>query len=188
MPGMRRALALLLVVLAASCGGGAKAPPAVTAAPVPSDTSAGSGFFPSERVTVRFGGRAEAVRAEVAVTAAQLARGLMYRKALGEDEGMLFLQQILTSDGFYMKNTLIPLSIAYMRRTANRTYQVMAILDMEPCPAETVKCPTYPPGTYYDTALEMNKGWFERNDVRPGATAEVDGPIPNPFDIPSPTP
>ena len=185
---MRRAVALFaIVVLGTSCGGGSKAPPAVTAATVPSDTSAGSGFFPSERVTVRFGQGAE-VRAEVAVTAPQLARGLMYREKLGTDDGMLFLQQILSSDGFYMKNTLIPLSIAYMRRAADRTYQVMAILDMEPCPAATVKCPTYPPGTYYDAALEVNKGWFERNGVEPGATAEVDGPIPNPFDSASPTP
>ena len=43
-------------------------------------------------------------------------------------------------------------------------------------------CPTYPPGTPYDAALEMNKGWFERHDVEPGATAESKG-RPNPVDL-----
>jgi uncharacterized protein len=183
----RRLSALLLFALAASCGG--DDPPAASAPPasVPADPGPTSGFFPSERVTVRFGDGAE-VRAEVAVTAPQLARGLMYRERLGTDEGMLFLQQILDSDGFYMKNTLIPLSIAYMRRTANRTFQVLSILDMQPCPPETAKCPDYPPGTYYDAALEVNEGWFDRNGVKPGAVAEVEGPIPNPFDLATPTP
>ncbi len=183
---MRRAATLLLVLVAVACGGDTGGVSATPALP----TAVGSPVavtFPSERVTVRFDDAAE-VRAEVAVTAPQLARGLMFREELGTDDGMLFLLQILDADGFYMKNTLIPLSIAYMRRTADRTYQVVSILDMEPCPAETVKCPAYPPGVYYDATLEVNRGWFKRNSVEVGAVAQVDGPIPNPFDLASPTP
>jgi uncharacterized membrane protein (UPF0127 family) len=184
---MRRVALLLLCGYAASCAG-ARAPAANPSPALPSAVGSPAPVtFPSERVTVRFGEGAE-VRAEVAVTAPQLARGLMYREKLGTDDGMLFLLQTLDADGFYMKNTLIPLSIAYMRRTANRTYQVLAILDMEPCPPATVKCPTYPPGTYYDATVEVNKGWFARNGVKPGAVADVTGPIPNPFDHPTPTP
>lgn len=185
---MRRAAGALALLVAVSCSAGTGEPsaPPVRTGEVAASADPASRFFPSERVQVRFDEGAE-VRAEVAVTIAQLARGLMHREELGADDGMLFLFQKLHTDGFYMKNTLIPLSIAFMRRTTNRTYRVVAIRDMQPCPAETVTCPTYPSDAPYDAALEVNLGWFERNAVGVGATASVDGPIPNPFDQAFPT-
>jgi len=164
---------LVAAMLTTACGAGSRG----------GGASSSPGPFPRERVTVSFGRGAE-VRAEVAVTEAQAERGLMFRKHLGADDGMLFLFQNLGTGGFYMKNTLIPLSIAYMRRTANRTYRVVAVLDMDPCPKDTVQCPTYPPGQYYDATVEVNQGWFARRHVQVGRTAHVTGPIPNPFDQP----
>lgn len=178
--GTARLTAVLLVLgVLVGCGNGD--PTAATPSVRPEPT--GTVTFPDERVTVRFDETA-VVRAEVAVTVAQLSRGLMFREELGSDEGMLFLLPGLRSDGFYMKDTLIPLSIAYMRRTSNRRYQVVAILDMEPCPAATAVCPDYPPGALYDAALEVNKGWFEREGVTADDTATIEGPIPSPFDQP----
>ena len=63
--------------------------------------------------------------------------------------------------GFWMKNTLIPLSIAFY----NATGTIVDILDMEPCPEEQSaqnNCPTYTPDAPYWGALEVNKGSFDR--------------------------
>jgi uncharacterized membrane protein (UPF0127 family) len=168
-----------LAVLAACSGrsGGPASADRPTRAPAATATPT----FPRDRVTVRFDGGA-AVRAEVAVTREQQLRGLMYREELGEDDGMLFLFPHAQTDGFWMKNTLIPLSIAYLRRTADRAYDVVAILDMEPCPPDAATCPSYPPGRSYEAALEVNAGWFERAGVEVGSGARVEGEI----QLPSP--
>ena len=170
---MKRASALALialVVLASSCGEQTPAPPTATPSP--------------DGVVVRFDGSREAeIRAELAVTAEEMQRGLMFREDIAPNAGMLFLYQLPDSDGFYMKNTLIPLSIAYMRSAGGRRYRVVAIRDMEPCPRSVEDCPTYPPGAYYDAALEVNQGWFADAGVKVGTIATVHGDLPNPFDL-----
>ena len=88
------------------------------------------------------------VKAEIADDTEERRTGLMNRKTLADDAGMLFVFQTMTNTGFWMKNTLIPLSIAYMRATSDDSYEVLAILDMEPC--KVAKCPLYPPGVTYD--------------------------------------
>jgi hypothetical protein len=116
------------------------------------------------------------VASEIADESGEWGRGLMHREHLAPDAGMIFLFPVPRpgTSGFYMKNTLIPLSIAYMRRTGASRFEVVAILDMEPCPAETITCPTYPPGEGYDAALEVNQGWFEEAGVAVGAEAAVE--------------
>src|SRR5207247_805641 len=71
---------------------------------------------PPGGVVVRFG--SHAVSAELAVTEPQRERGLMFRRHVGSGAGMLFLMAHSERTGFWMKNTLVPLSIAYMRREA----------------------------------------------------------------------
>jgi uncharacterized membrane protein (UPF0127 family) len=61
-----------------------------------------------------------------------------------------------------MKNTLIPLSIAFLDADG----RILRILDMEPCEADP--CPLYPPGVAYTSALEVNQGAFERWGVEVG--------------------
>jgi uncharacterized membrane protein (UPF0127 family) len=110
------------------------------------------------------------VTAEVANSYDERTLGLMNRPKLGADAGMLFVWDGKVNGGFWMKNTLIPLSIAYMERDGT-TLEVLKILDMEPCTTPT--CPTYPPGLQYDAALEVNQGWFADHGVDEGDTARL---------------
>jgi uncharacterized membrane protein (UPF0127 family) len=77
-----------------------------------------------------------------------------------------------------MKDTLIPLSFAFLEERDEDRYRVLEILDMEPCVEDP--CPLYDPGIAYDAALEVNQGWFERARVGPGAEARIEGTIPSP--------
>ncbi len=154
---------------AASCGGGPVPPSSPAPGPIGSPQSI------EKRVVVGFSDHL--VTSEVADEPAEQAIGLMNRTSLDQDAGMLFLFERRQSHGFYMKNTLIPLSIAYMRGVGRGRYEVVAILDMTPCPPQTVTCPTYPPGAAYDSALEVNRGWFSDNDVNVGDIATIDSSL-----------
>lgn len=119
--------------------------------------------FPKGVLHVAQGERRYLLEVEVADTPLRRARGLMFRKRLGEDEGMVFLFPAPTTDGFWMKNTLIPLSIAFFDQDGT----ILRVLDMEPCRADP--CPVYRPGVVYQGALEVNRGWFARRGLTPGA-------------------
>jgi hypothetical protein len=125
----------------------------------------------AERVTVRFA--EAAIEAELADEPDEWSTGLMFRTEMDADAGMLFDFDSAHSGGFWMKNTLIPLSIAFMSRQGPDAYRVEAILDMEPCREDP--CPVYDPGVAYDAALEVNAGWFAEAGVAVGDTAAVDG-------------
>ncbi|HVL81267.1 MAG TPA: DUF192 domain-containing protein [Actinomycetota bacterium] len=156
--------ALLVLALVASGCASEGAPPSASCEP-----EAGS-------VAVAFDGDA-CVLAEVVADTPSRQRGLMHREELGADAGMLFLFPETRGGGFWMKNTLIPLSIAFMSREGDRL-EVLAILDMEPCKEDP--CPTYDAGVQYDAALEVNVGWFGRAGVREGSVAEIRGSLPDP--------
>ena len=107
------------------------------------------------------------VAVEIADTPQERARGLMGRKSLPEDAGMIFVYPGPTEGAYWMKNTLIPLSIAFYDGTG----EILRILDMEPCRREP--CPLYDPGVQYAGALEVNQGAFERMGVREGDRLEL---------------
>lgn len=89
--------------------------------------------------------------------------GLMNRKSMAEDNGMLFIFDRDQKLSFWMKNTYIPLSIAYISSDG----KIMEIYDMKPeslRPVESVNFVRY--------ALEVNQGWFERNGIKPGEKVE----------------
>jgi len=96
---------------------------------------------------------------EAAKTPEERAKGLMGRKQLGQDEGMLFIFEKEDYNGFWMKNTLIPLSIAFMDREG----RIVKITDMKPLTLESHDPPK--PILY---ALEMKKGWFSANGIKVG--------------------
>jgi uncharacterized membrane protein (UPF0127 family) len=102
------------------------------------------------------------IRVEVADSPEERARGLMFREDLPPDAGMVFLAEDATSGGFWMKNTRIPLSIAFW----DRQQRILAILDMEPCREDP--CPVYYPGVSWIAALEVNQGFFDRRGVEVG--------------------
>lgn len=119
-----------------------------------------------------------AVEAEVASTAEARRTGLMHRRSVAPDAGMLFLFPRSTTSGFWMKDTLIPLSIAFIGGGPPGRYEVLEVLDMEPCAADP--CPSYSPGVAYDLALETNQGWFSRHGVGRGTRLTIEGRLPEP--------
>lgn len=99
--------------------------------------------------------------AEVVATVEQRATGLMNRFSLKPDHGMLFVFGRPAPQGFWMKNTYIPLSIAFIDADG----RIVNIEDMRPQTEETHW--SKGPALY---ALEMKKGWFAERGIGPGAT------------------
>jgi uncharacterized membrane protein (UPF0127 family) len=99
------------------------------------------------------------VHAEIADTQAERTKGLMNRKSMPENNGMLFVFPQDRKVSFWMKDTEIPLSIAFISSAGIITQ----IEDMQTESLDTVK--SFRSIRY---ALEVNQGWFERNNVRVG--------------------
>lgn len=102
------------------------------------------------------------VFAEVVSQREDRALGLMYRRSLAPDSGMLFVFDADESQRFWMKNTLIPLSIAYITRDS----LITDILEMAPLDTTT----PYVSSKQVRYALEMNSGWFQTRGIKPGDT------------------
>jgi hypothetical protein len=106
------------------------------------------------------------VRVEIADEPDEQATGLMNRTALGEDRGMLFVFPSEEDRSFWMKDTLIPLSIAYMDSEGRIVdIQVMKALDDDP--------PHYVSAEPARYALEVNKGFFDERGVEVGDKADL---------------
>ena len=114
------------------------------------------------------GGERVEVRAEIADDLVEQARGLMYRTALAEDRGMLFVYDDEQERSFYMKNTLIPLSIAFMDSEG----RIVDIQDMKPLDDDP---PHYVSAEPAQFALEVNKDFFEDRGVEVGDRAKLPG-------------
>ncbi|AVR00288.1 hypothetical protein OBCHQ24_15160 [Oceanobacillus iheyensis] len=99
---------------------------------------------------------------QVADTQGKIEKGLMLVEKLPENEGMLFVFPRKIYGGFWMKDTLIPLSIAFVDSDG----KILKILDMEPCKGN--ECPIYDPKLSYRYAIEVNIGWFEKNQIKEG--------------------
>lgn len=102
-----------------------------------------------------------AVTAEIADTPQASENGLMFRDALPEDRGMLFIFEQPKKASFWMRNTKIPLSIAYID-SAGRILEIKSMNPMD----ETV-VPSSSDEVAY--ALEVNQGWFGRHGISSGA-------------------
>ena len=96
---------------------------------------------------------------ELALNEDQRERGLMFRKHLGRDEGMVFVFDEPAYQSMWMKNTLIPLSVAFLDGEG----RILNIVDMQPQTLDTHT--SAGPARY---AIEANAGWFERNKVKAG--------------------
>ncbi|HVM21360.1 MAG TPA: DUF192 domain-containing protein [Egibacteraceae bacterium] len=101
-------------------------------------------------------------------------RGLMHRESLPPMTGMVFRMPEERAGGFWMKNTLIPLSIAFFDADG----RVLAVRDMAPCEREP--CPTYDPGAGYHGALEVNQGAFDEIGLEPGWHVDLPVGLPPP--------
>lgn len=111
--------------------------------------------FPTHTIAVD----GQTVLVELAVNTKDRAQGLMHRPSLPADEGMLFVYPDEKPRSFWMKDTKIPLSIAF----ADSKGRIVKIADMHPLVTASTK--SLYPAKY---ALEMNQGWFAAHDVVEG--------------------
>ncbi|MFP3948056.1 MAG: DUF192 domain-containing protein [Longimicrobiales bacterium] len=106
----------------------------------------------------------DTVVAEVADSPSEHQEGLMHRQELPEGTGMLFVFQNESTRSFWMRNTLVPLDIAFL----NQGMQVVDIQQMEP---ETEEYHTSSAPAMF--ALEVPQGWFEAHGIQAGDQAEI---------------
>ena len=100
------------------------------------------------------------IRAEVADSMGTRMEGLMHRKSMPQGSGMVFVFEETAPHCMWMKNTLIPLSVAFIDEAG----AIINIADMQPH-SEQSHCAARP-ARY---ALEMNQGWFAQRGIKPGA-------------------
>ena len=121
-------------------------------------------------LVIEQGIRRVTVQAEIAETPRQREIGLMHRESLPEDAGMLFIYPEASKLSFWMKNTRVPLSIAFISDQG----VITEILDMDPPrPGQEPPIRTSREANRY--ALEVNQGWFQRKGIGPGARVRVEG-------------
>ncbi len=106
------------------------------------------------------------ISAEIADDPDKQAYGLMNRKSLGENSGMLFIFEGEAVRVFWMKNTLIDLSIGFF----DSKKKLVDIKEMTAGSLLDVNPPTYQSAKPAQFALEMNKGWFKKNNIKIGET------------------
>jgi len=170
---MRLLAALLAGLVLAACGQGGtsdatgngsapdrtRAPADASPEPGPSpgrgELAAMPPFETARVALVDRGGQRFEMPVYVADDQATRQQGLMGVTDLPREAGMVFVFPEDRRGGFWMKNTLLPLSIAFFAADG----EVLAVLDMEPCEADP--CPSYDPGVTYRGALEVNKGRFD---------------------------
>ena len=123
---------------------------------------------PQKLPTVTLSAGMHLIQAELAQTSELRSIGLMHRPKMGANEGMLFVFESASEQCFWMKNTLLPLSIAFLADDG----QVVNIEDMAPhtlnghCSRRPVRY-----------ALEMNQGWFAKRGIKAGSRLQG-GPLP----------
>ena len=147
----RALLAAGLVVLA-GCGGG------------------GGSEQTGAQAVLSHGDREQTIAVEIADSPSEREQGLMNRETLPADAGMAFVFPQDVRGAFWMKDTLIPLSIAFYSGDG----RILKILDMEPCQADP--CPLYDPGVAYRGALEVNQGAFADWGISAGDRLRITSP------------
>jgi uncharacterized protein len=144
-------LAPLLVLVAVACGSAEEAS-------VPNASHA---------LSIRTDDGIVSLDVQVADTPAERRTGLMGRESLSPYDGMVFLWEEPVVITFWMKDTLIPLSIAFWDEGG----RIISLLDMDPCTQDP--CPTYGPNRSFVGAVEVARGAFERHGVVLGDTVEL---------------
>ncbi len=149
---MRRLISILpvvLVVIGAACSAASSA----------SSPSPPGGF---DAIAISHGDASSLLHVAVADTDAERAKGLMNVTHLAADRGMAFVFPSPTTATFWMKDTMIPLSIAFVAGG-----RILALRDMTPCSADP--CATYDAGgSPYTLAIEANAGYFTKKGISVG--------------------
>jgi uncharacterized membrane protein (UPF0127 family) len=156
---MRR-LSVLLAALLLAAPACDRAPDPGSRPTSPTSTTGVPSLFGRGTVTIDVLDATVTLDVEIADTEEAHQQGLMGRTSLPPDSGMVFLFSEEQVRRFWMKDTLIPLSIAFFRADG----AIVSIVDMEPCTAEP--CHLYGSGVPAQGALEVNQGFFEDHGVR----------------------
>lgn len=158
---MRTAILVLTVTVAATLAlvGGGPLPAGASACSVPLFAYRGG------TVIMNDGGRLARVRVQIADTPDRQQIGLMCRNTLDPDSGMLFIFPTPVRESFWMKNTLIPLAIAFI----DSNWHIVRIIEMPVAPDPTSddpsKFPLYDPHLPFRYALEVNSGFFKTHEI-----------------------
>jgi uncharacterized membrane protein (UPF0127 family) len=142
-------------------------PPALigsAATTAPGAANAGPAMPAATVVLRRADGQERQLKVEIASDDSTRARGLMFRPTMPDDAGMLFIFPGDVDAPFWMQNTLLPLSIAWIAADG----RIVDIQDMQPQTTDL-----HQPSARYRQALEVNQGYFARNGVKVGDRAEV---------------
>ena len=115
---------------------------------------------PQNLPTIKLSSGMHVLQVQVAQTPEQQQIGLMFRKTMGTNDGMLFVFDEPRQQCFWMKNTLLPLSVAFIADDGN----VVNIDDMKPQTLES-HCSTKP----VRYVLEMNVGWYDKRGIKAGS-------------------
>ena len=129
-------------------------------------------IFKKQTMTLVSGKVAKKITVEVAETDDQHERGLMFRKDLAKDNGMLFVFGDEMTRSFWMKNTLIDLSIGYF----NKDKKLVDVQEMKAVTSILQQdIPSYPSQAPAQYALEMSAKWFTKNRIEKGAVLKLKG-------------
>ena len=117
----------------------------------------------AEMTAIELAVNGQKITAEVARTNPERMTGLMHRRMLPENRGMLFVFPDVARHSMWMMNTYVPLSVAFLDERG----VIINIEDMEPLTQDAHGASK--PARY---ALEMNKGWFRKRGIKAGAKVE----------------
>ncbi len=156
---------LLAVALAASVGCQKPAPPPAAAPPEAVAEPLHLPHAQSNLPVVKLWVGPEELNTEVCQSAQQLATGMMFRTNMAENAAMLFVFPFPHRAGFYMKNTLVPLSVAYLDPEG----VIQEIHDLKPKDETSVEAGT----DQIQFVLEVNQGWFARHHLSTGAVVRA---------------
>ena len=123
-------------------------------------TCANAQDAPQHLFTIRLNAGMHVLQVEVARSPQEREIGLMFRKTMGTSEGMLFIFEEPGQQCFWMKNTLLPLSVAFIADDGT----VVNLDDMKPQTLDS-HCSTQP----VRYVLEMNLGWFAKRGIKAGS-------------------
>lgn len=169
---MQRRLACPLVFATLMIVGCSRTPARSHGQDGPTQPSSGTGTapppaMPTATITLTGSAGPLVIHAEVVKSRGRIQKGLMYRKFLAEDAGMLFLMGELDDHHFWMRNTLIPLDILFI----DPELKVVGILeDMQPLDEHSRGVGA--PSTY---VLEVNAGWTKAHGVVAGSLVRFEG-------------
>lgn len=152
---------LMMAIFVAGCGQPPVGSPVAAQSPPSSPTQA-----QPKLSTIKLWLGPKEITAEQALTPKQVETGMMFRKELGENEGMLFVFSRPSRVAFWMRNTLIPLSCAYLDPEG----RILEIHEMKPLDETTIRASS----DQIQYVLEMNPQWFARNNIGTGTVVRTE--------------